>query len=72
MAIWEAHSRTFPGNWEVGHDKDNMIVNESIYDRRASPSIYILDENKKVILKDASAYEAEAFIAEKIIKQPLQ
>ena len=72
LAVWEAHSGTFPENWEVGHDKENMIVNESIYDRRASPSIYILDKNKKVILKDANAYEAEAFIAENIIKQPLQ
>jgi len=72
LAVWEAHSGTFPENWDVGHDKDNMIVNESIYDRRASPSIYILDKNKKVILKDANAYEAEAFIAENIIKQPLQ
>lgn len=72
LAIWEAHSKTFPASWEVGHDKDNMIVNENIYDRRASPSIYILDGNKKVILKDANAFEAEAFVAENIIKQPLQ
>jgi len=49
-----------------------MIVNENKYDRRASPSIYILDGNKKVILKDANAFEAEAFVAENIIKQPLQ
>lgn len=69
---WKNHSVSFPENWIVGYDKENMIMTAQLYDRRASPSVYILDKDKKVMLKDADAYAAEEFVLQSVLKQPLQ
>lgn len=42
-----------PQNWILGTD-NNFIKDNAIYDLKAMPSIYLLDHNKKVILKDSS------------------
>lgn len=69
---WRKHAANFPENWIIGYDKDNMVITEQLYDRRASPSVYILDKDKKVMLKDADAYTAEEFVSRNILRQPLQ
>ncbi|MNP83768.1 hypothetical protein D3C76_1828110 [compost metagenome] len=38
--------------WINGFDTDSKILSFNLYDLKASPTIYLLDENKKVILKD--------------------
>ncbi len=51
--IWEGSIKDMPQNWILGTD-NNFIKDNAIYDLKAMPSIYLLDHNKKVILKDSS------------------
>lgn len=52
--------------WKVGSDLNGMITRDKLYDRRASPSVYLLDKEKKVLLKDGDMESAEKFIIENI------
>lgn len=50
--VWEKSVTVMPKGWIVVHD--NMVVKEkALYDLKAMPSIYLLDGQKKVLLKDA-------------------
>lgn len=48
---WLKHS--YPKNWYVGFDVDNEISSSRLYDIQRLPSIYLLDQNKRVLLKEA-------------------
>lgn len=51
---WRSSISHMPADWIVAHD--NMVIKDkALYDLKAMPSLYLLDRNKKVILKDASA-----------------
>jgi hypothetical protein len=43
-----------------------MITRDRLYDRRASPSVYLLDKDKKVLLKDGDIETAEKIIEKNI------
>ena len=49
---WMAASGTFPKDWIVGYDPLQVIRSDSLYHLRAIPSIYLLDRDKTIILKD--------------------
>lgn len=53
IAAWKAESGSLPAHWINGYDPDFIIRKDLIYGVRAIPSIYLLDEDKTVILKDA-------------------
>lgn len=43
----------YPINWICGYDKEKNIVKETLYEIRQFPSIYLLDRDKRVIIKEA-------------------
>ena len=43
----------YPEEWYNGFDPDFVIRNETLYNVRAIPSLYLLDSEKTVLLKDA-------------------
>ena len=49
----------YPEHWYNGFDPDLVIRGENLYNVRAIPSLYLLDRNKTVIMKDAP--EARVF-----------
>lgn len=49
--------------WISGYDNKEEIMNNLLYDLRPSPSLYLLDKDKKVLLKDAQLFEIEAYLA---------
>lgn len=51
---WLRKSPTMPRGWVVGWNKQGDIHNKTLYEIRATPTMYLLDKQKKVILKDAS------------------
>lgn len=53
IRAWRSYMPIYPENWYNGFDPDLVIRNENLYDVRAIPSLYLLDAEKKVILKDA-------------------
>ena len=51
--IWKQRMASYPKNWINGYDPDYIIRQDLVYDVRAVPSIYLLDRDKTVLLKDA-------------------
>ena len=50
---WRDYMPVYPDEWYNGFDPDLVIRTDNLYFVRAIPSLYLLDENKRVILKDA-------------------
>lgn len=51
---WKKHRGDFAKEWTNGYDKELVIKNKNLYDLRAIPTLYLLDKNKIVLLKDAT------------------
>lgn len=59
---WERHLSDFPKEWINGYDKKLMIKEKNLYDLKAIPTLYLLDKNKKVLLKDAVVGQIEQYL----------
>lgn len=59
---WQCHTKDFPSTWLNGYDKTGAMYSEQLYDLRATPSLYLLDRSRKVLLKDATAEEVLALL----------
>ena len=51
---WKKDIHTYPANWIDAYSPNGEIMQKLIYYVPATPSFYLLDADKKVILKDAS------------------
>ncbi len=54
LEAWKAHVGEFPKDWTNGFDEGCSIRADHSYSLRAIPSLYLLDKDKRVILKDAT------------------
>ena len=59
LDAWRSYMPIYPENWYNGFDPDLVIRGEELYNVRAIPSLYLLDKDKVVIMKDAP--ESRAF-----------
>ena len=50
---WRDYMPVYPDQWYNGFDPDLVIRTENLYHVRAIPSLYLLDQDKRVIMKDA-------------------
>ena len=53
IRAWREYMPIYPDEWYNGFDPDLIIRNDNLYHVRAIPSLYLLDNEKRVILKDA-------------------
>lgn len=53
LDAWRSYMPIYPDEWFNGFDPDFVIRNEELYNVRAIPSLYLLDAEKIVLLKDA-------------------
>ena len=53
----------YPEEWYNGFDPDLIIRNDLLYNVRAIPSLYLLDAEKRVILKDAPENKVFSILA---------
>ena len=53
IQAWREYMPIYPEQWYNGFDPDLVIRGETLYNVRAIPSLYLLDHEKRVILKDA-------------------
>lgn len=54
LEAWKQHRSDFSKTWTNGYDKEQAINKKELYDLKAIPTLYLLDRNKKVLLKDAT------------------
>lgn len=52
LTEWRNHRNDFPSDWINAYDATQTIQNDGLYDLKAIPTLYLLDGNKRVILKD--------------------
>ena len=53
IQAWRSYMPIYPEEWYNGFDPDLVIRTDLLYNVRAIPSLYLLDAEKRVILKDA-------------------
>ena len=53
LEAWKSYMPVYPESWYNGFDPDFVLKNSDMYNIRAIPSLYLLDAEKRVILKDA-------------------
>ena len=51
---WHKHRADMPSQWINGYDKGCLIARETLYKINAIPALYLLDREKKVIVKDST------------------
>ena len=59
LDAWRSYMPIYPENWYNGFDPDFVLRGEGLYNVRAIPSLYLLDKDKVVIMKDTP--EAKVF-----------
>ena len=53
LAAWRAYEPNYPRNWLCGYDPDGLVRSDRLYCVRAIPSLWLLDRDKRILLKDA-------------------
>ena len=53
LKAWREYMPIYPEDWYNGYDPDYVIRTDVLYNVRAIQSLYLLDKDKKVIMKDA-------------------
>lgn len=49
--VWDKTKMNLPNKWMVGYDLSDILDND-LYDLPAMPTVYLLDQEKKVLVKD--------------------
>ncbi|WP_170120100.1 DUF5106 domain-containing protein [Dysgonomonas alginatilytica] len=62
ITIWKKHLSDIPKDWINGYDRELAVQNKRLYDLKAIPSLYLLDRDKKVILKDTELTLIEEYL----------
>jgi hypothetical protein len=63
LTLW--HEHPLPKSWINGYDKGRRLEKDRLYDLRAIPAMYLLDREKKVLVKDSTSVpEIERMIIE--------
>ena len=52
LKAWREYMPIYPKDWYNGYDPDYVIRTDILYNVRAIPSLYLLDKDKNVIMKD--------------------
>lgn len=50
--LWLDHLKEMPESWIHGMDDNEYLFKNNVYDLKAIPTLYLLDKNKNVLLKD--------------------
>lgn len=62
---WHKHYADMPGEWINSYDKGCLIGRENLYNINAIPALYLLDKEKKVLVKDSvNVGEIEAILSQ--------
>lgn len=52
LSEWRRYMSVYPESWYNGYDPDFVIRTDVLYNVRAIPSLYLLDRDKTVLMKD--------------------
>lgn len=52
LKSWKVYQSAIPATWVNGFDTEMQILSKGLYEIRATPTIYLLDKDRRVVLKD--------------------
>ena len=61
VETWRKSLSHLPSYAITGRDATGMVTDQSLYDLRVLPVLYLLDEHKRVIIRDAYPQEIESY-----------
>ena len=67
MEAWRENRGKFPKEWIYAPDHKMILRDNNIYGLRAIPSLYLLDKEKRVILKDAPVGKVISYLQQQTI-----
>ena len=59
---WRSYLPEMPAGWIVSYNPGQTIADQNLYDLKAIPSLYLLDRDKTVLLRDADIQWIEAYL----------
>ncbi len=62
LDTWSKNRKSYPDKWIYAYDHNFILRENNIYGLRAIPSLYLLDRDKEVLLKDAKAEKVIEFL----------
>lgn len=62
IALWKKHKAEYPPLMINSFDAGQVITNQELYDLKAIPTFYLLDKEKRVVLKDAPVERIEEWL----------
>lgn len=63
LSLWREYAQSLPSQWIHARDVPQQIRSKQLYNLRALPTIYLLDKNKKVLLKDTNVPTIERYLS---------
>ena len=64
LAAWREYEHNYPRSWYSGYDASGIIRADLLYNVRAIPSLYLLDADKRILMKDAPTDRVVALLTE--------
>ena len=62
VEMWTKHLNDIPSEWINGYDKGRIVKGQDMYDLKGMPAIYLLDEDKRIILKGVMIPDVMEFL----------
>ena len=62
IRAWKDHAAELPAHWINGYEPDGLIRSDLLYFVRGIPSIYLLDADKRILMKDALPEAVAAYV----------
>ena len=63
LDIWKKHLSDIPNTWINAYDVEQQVKNKLLYDLKAIPSLYLLDKEKRILLKDTDISDVESYLS---------
>lgn len=60
---WKKAQHEIPEGWINGYSPNGVVMEKEIYDLKAIPTLYLLNKDRKVILKDATWTQIEMYLS---------
>lgn len=68
--VWEEYQSHIPATWINAYDPNMSVWYKRLYDIKGFPTIYLLDQNKKVVLKDTNISHIEDYLMQQAMTLP--
>ncbi|MBL1407263.1 DUF5106 domain-containing protein [Sphingobacterium faecale] len=60
---WRDYEVELPKNWINGYNKEEEIIRNDLYDLKAFPTFYLMDQDNRVLLKDTDMVRLVSYIS---------